>query len=110
MLRKLLIFLAAPLAIVLAINLRIDYVKLLWFDEMIVSRVALQPHLSDLWKILTSGQSPHPPLNFLAVRAVYAAFGVSELTTRIPATLGFTVMLVCLFFFASKRVAPRSEP
>ncbi len=73
---------------------------------MIVSRTALQPNLRALWNILASGQSPHPPLNFLAVRAVYSLFGVSELTTRLPATLGFLTMEVCLFFFVSKRSNP----
>jgi hypothetical protein len=100
---KIVFFLLIPLAIVAGINLKIDLVKPLDFDEMIVSRTALQPHFSELWSILASGQSPHPPLNFLAVRFLYGVFGVSELTTRLPATIGFTVMEVCLFFFISKR-------
>jgi hypothetical protein len=98
-----LFFLVIPLALVLAINLQVDRAKPLWFDELIVSHAASQPHLSDVWKILTSGQSPHPPLNFLVVRCMYAAFGNTELTTRLPSTLGYAAMSVCLFFFVSRR-------
>jgi Dolichyl-phosphate-mannose-protein mannosyltransferase len=100
---RLSIFLAIPLTLALALNLRVDRAKPLGFDELIVSRVASQPNFSDIWKILTSGQSPHPPLNFLAVRGVKALFGDTELTTRLPSTLGFAVMEVCLFFFVSQR-------
>ena len=100
---KIVLFLVLPLTLVVAINVKVDMVKPIWFDEMVVSRTALQPDLSSLWHILVSGQSPHPPLNFLAVRAAYAVFGVHELSTRLPATIGFTMMEVCLFFFIAKR-------
>ena len=92
-----------PLAVVLSIHGRLDLIQPLGFDETVVSGTARQPDLAALWKILVSGQSPHPPLNFLAVRAAYALFGVSELATRLPTTLGFTVRGICLFFFVAKR-------
>jgi hypothetical protein len=98
-----LLFLVPPLALTLSFALRVDCVKPLWFDEWIVADASSQPHLKDLWNILASGQSPHPPLNFLVVRTLYAVFGKSELVTRLPSTVGFAAMQVCLFFFVSKR-------
>ena len=102
---SLVLFLAIPLAMVLFINLKVDIQKPVWFDELIVSHTALQPTLPALWKILASGQSPHPPLNFLMVRCVYALFGVTELTTRLPSTVGYTAMEICLFFFVARRTS-----
>jgi hypothetical protein len=100
------LFLFVPLASILTLHVSVNRAKPLDFDETIVSKTALQPHLPSLWNILASGQSPHPPLNFLAVRAAYAAFGVSDFSTRLPTTLGFTLMGICLFFFVEKRSNP----
>jgi 4-amino-4-deoxy-L-arabinose transferase-like glycosyltransferase len=98
-----LLFLILPLAVVLAINLRVDASKPLTFDEIVVSKTALLPHVSSIWKLLNSGQSPHPPLNFLLVRLVYAVFGVSDLTTRIPSTVWFLAMEISVFALVTRR-------
>lgn len=96
-------FLAIPLAMAMWIVWRVDVIKPMWFDELIVYKIALQRHPSDIWRILASGQSPHPPLNFLVVRCLHAVFGATELATRLPSSVGFLAMEVCLFQFVAKR-------
>jgi len=103
MLRDKRLALLIPIAFVTWMAFRIDLVKPLWFDELMVYKIADQPRLTDLWNILSTGQSPHPPLNFLVVRCLHAVFGANEFTTRLPSTLGFLAMEASLFWFVARR-------
>jgi hypothetical protein len=85
----------------------VSQVKLLWYDELFTLHLARLPRLADLWAALASGTDLNPPLSYLAARGAQALFGEHRLAIRLPAMLGFWIMGLCLFRFASRR-CPRA--
>lgn len=53
---------------------------------------------------LYDGTDQNLPLLHFLVRISYKLFGVSEFSTRLPALIGFWVLLACLFLFLRRRV------
>jgi hypothetical protein len=54
---------------------------------------------------LFEGTDQNLPLLHILVRLSYKLFGVSEFSTRLPALVGFWVLLGCLFLFLRRRVS-----
>jgi 4-amino-4-deoxy-L-arabinose transferase-like glycosyltransferase len=94
------------LAIVYLIaTVKLAGIKLLWTDEfftLYLSRLAP----SELWRALLTGGDQHPPPFFLLHRFVITVFGEHPWSLRLPAMLGFLLMLICIYRFVTVRTAP----
>src|ERR1035438_3090715 len=73
-----------------------------WYDELFTFYMCRLPSMSAVWSALKDGADLNPPLFYVVTRACQAAFGNSELATRLPAILGFLVMSLCIFHFVSR--------
>ena len=81
-----------------------SFYRPIWYDEAVTAYIAHSPSVGSLMKALYDGADQNLPLSHFAVRLSYILFGSNELTTRLPAMLGFWVMLLCLFLFLKKRL------
>ena len=75
-----------------------------WFDELETWHIARLPSVSAIWAALCAAADSHMVLHHLSVRASQALFGDGYLATRLPALLGFWVMLLGLFVFLYRRL------
>src|SRR5579871_286765 len=73
-----------------------------WYDELFTFYMCRLPSMSAVWVALKSGADLNPPLFYVVTRGFQAAFGTSELVTRLPAMVGFLVMSLCIFHFVSR--------
>jgi hypothetical protein len=78
----------------------------LWFDEFLTYHLARLPSISSIWDALGDGPDASPPLNLVAVHAVYQVAGDGPVATRLPAIVGVWVMSLCLYVFVARRCAP----
>jgi hypothetical protein len=76
----------------------------LWYDELVTCHLAALPDLKTFWSALEDGTDLNPPLHHLAVRAAVSLLGPGPLAVRVPSIVGFGIMVVCLYQFASRRV------
>src|SRR2546429_1799155 len=75
-----------------------------WFDELVTWHVARLPTLAAIWAALHDGVDQETPLTHLAVRLSHALFGYGHLATRLPALIGFWIMMLGLFVFLKRRL------
>jgi len=75
----------------------------LWIDELFTTYLADLPSLSQIWPLIAKGIELNPPLPFWLTWIVHHTLGEGEVLTRLPATIGFWVMCVCLFYFVRRR-------
>jgi 4-amino-4-deoxy-L-arabinose transferase-like glycosyltransferase len=80
--------------------------KPMWNDELYTYYIATLPKTSDIWGALMSGAEQIPPFFHLTTRAAFYLFGVNHVAVRLPAVIGFLIMLLCLFRFVAKRSSP----
>lgn len=80
--------------------------KLFWFDELFTWHLSRLPSLVDLWQALAAGVDLNPPLSYLLVRASNTLVGAGPLATRLPAMIGFWLMLLAVYTFVSRRCGP----
>ena len=76
----------------------------LQFDELLELSAATASTAAGVVSSLASGVDYNPPLSHFAVRAFHGWFGDAEWALRLPAFLGFAVMLVSLYFFVAKQL------
>jgi hypothetical protein len=96
---------AAALALLLIFVLALGQSanKLLWYDELITLKSAALPHWRDVWSFYSSGLDSNSPLASFIVRAgLMLPFG-PEIASRLPFTLAFLVMCLCIFGFVRRR-------
>jgi hypothetical protein len=84
-------------------SLRAAY-RPIWYDEALTWHIARLPNVAAIMATLYDGADQNLPLTFFSVRAAHALFGYSEWSTRVPAMLGFWVLLLCLFIFLRRRL------
>ncbi|HEV3166339.1 MAG TPA: glycosyltransferase family 39 protein [Isosphaeraceae bacterium] len=89
-----------------ALTVAVAQRKPLWFDEILTYHLAKLPSISTIWTALGDGPDNSPPLNLLAVHAVYQLAGEGPVATRLPSILGVWVMSLCLYVFVARRCAP----
>ena len=73
----------------------------LWNDELFTWYIGALPTLKQVWGALLTGAEQLPPF-FFALTRLAASPGMSELTIRLPAILGFWVLMLCLYQFVSR--------
>ena len=80
-------------------------VKLLWLDELITLHIAQLGSPSAIWKALSRGADPNPPLTHLLVLGSMRLFGVHEFALRLPAMIGYWIGMLALFQFLRRWVS-----
>ena len=99
--RKWLVFVVL-FAEIYAVITALHAMRRFWYDELFTFYMCRLPSMSAVWAGLKAGVDLNPPLFYVVTRACQAAFGNSELATRLPAILGFLVMSLCVFHFVSR--------
>jgi 4-amino-4-deoxy-L-arabinose transferase-like glycosyltransferase len=77
--------------------------KLLWFDELFTVLIAKQPDWSTFRAALTGAGDLLPPGIHTLTRLGVALFGEHHVVFRLPAMVGFWLMLVCVYAFVRHR-------
>ena len=74
-------------------------------DELLTYYGSMASGPAELYELLTSGGfDSSPPLYYAAVWQAQRAFSNPHLAIRLPTTIGFVVMCLCLYAFARRRV------
>jgi len=73
-----------------------------WFDELFTFYMTRLPSMSAVWAALKDGADLNPPLFYVATRFSQSLFGSSEWVIRLPAMIGFLVMMFGLYIFVSR--------
>lgn len=98
--------LAGLIGFYLAIVVAQSSLKLLWVDELITFFVARQPGPFGIWRALTAGADPNPPLMHLLVQLSTSALGNSGLAIRLPAILAVLLAIVAMWWMLRRWVRP----
>ncbi len=77
----------------------------LWYDELIIIRVAALPHWHDIWNFYASGLDTIGLLYALVLHALRVLPADDEIRSRLPAIVSFLAMLWCVFVFMRRRYA-----
>ena len=75
----------------------------LWIDELFTSYLADLPSITQIWPLIEKGIELNPPLPFWLTWMIHHSIGQGEILTRLPATIGFWAMCICLFYFVRRR-------
>ena len=88
----------------LAVTLELSRRKLIWTDEFFTLFLG-RLNASELWTALVSGGDSHPPSFYLMHHMFLRLFGESHYALRMPAMLGFFLMMLCVYHFVAKRTS-----
>jgi hypothetical protein len=77
----------------------------LWYDELVIVRVAALPGWHDIWNFYASGLDTIGLLYALMLHALRALPADEEIRSRLPAIVSFLAMLACVFVFVRRRYA-----
>jgi Dolichyl-phosphate-mannose-protein mannosyltransferase len=77
----------------------------LWYDELVILRVAGLPHWHDIWNFYASGLDTIGLLYALVLHAMLKLPASAEISSRLPAIVMFLGMLGCMFVFVRRRYA-----
>ncbi len=75
----------------------------LWYDELVVVRVAAFPHWRDIWNFYASGLDTIGLLYALLIHLLLKLQASAEISARLPAMVAFLVMMLCSFVFVRRR-------
>ena len=75
-----------------------------WYDELITWHIARLPDWGKIMATLRDGVDQEPPLLHLVVRTSHSLFGPGLLATRLPAVIGFWVLMLGIFLFLKRRL------
>jgi hypothetical protein len=99
-----LLIIGGVLGFYLVLTLRLAQLKPLWTDEFFTLYLSrLNP--SQLWAALLTGGDQHPPTFYLLHHLIFRALGEASWVLRLPALLGFLLMMLCLFRFVARRTS-----
>ena len=98
----LLIF-AAVSAVYWLTTLPLAHRKLMWNDELYTYYITTLPSLRDIWGALLSGGEQTPLLIYLSTRVSLELFGPGNVAFRLPAMLGFWIMMASVFVVVARR-------
>lgn len=73
-----------------------------WYDEIYTAYISRVPTIGDIWHTLAQGADLQPPTVFVTARVAESLFGRSEWALRLPGTLGFLLMGICLMYFVAR--------
>jgi hypothetical protein len=76
----------------------------LWIDELYTITTARQPGPRAIIEATTEGTDGIPPLYSIMVNALLQVVQPEALAVRLPATIGFAIMIVCVLAFCRRRL------
>jgi hypothetical protein len=76
-----------------------------WFDELFTLHIS-QLGLDGIWRALAAPADGNPPLFFLISRMSAQTLGWSSFGLRLPALLGFLVMMLCIYCIVREYTTP----
>ncbi len=76
----------------------------MWIDELYTLYIVRQASASEMIKALLEGCDGQPPAYDLIVRPLSSVLGNEPLAIRLPSTIGFIGMLVCLLVFCQRKL------
>ena len=92
------------LAIYLAATFYLADLKPLWYDELFTFYIAGQGSPSQIWTALGAGLDYNPPLIYVTADISQSLFGFGNVATRLPSILGFLLLMLSVYRFASFRM------
>lgn len=81
-----------------------DVLKKLWTDELYTLFMSQQSGPGEIVKATIQGADGAPPLYAMLVRAIRLLVGQDGLAVRLPSTLGYCGMILCLLAFCRRRL------
>jgi hypothetical protein len=78
--------------------------KLIWTDEFFTLYLG-RLNAGELWRALVIGGDSHPPSFYLMHHVFLRIFGENPWALRLPALLGFLLMMLCIYQFVAKRTS-----
>jgi hypothetical protein len=99
-------FLVASLFVLLFLVCAIgkDLLIPMWTDEFFTLYMSQQPSASEIVRATLEGCDGAPPLYAMIVRAIAPVVLNPALAVRLPSTLGFCAMVICLLAFCRRRL------
>lgn len=94
------LFVALFLACAIARDLRTP----MWTDELLTLYVSQQAGAAEIVKATKEGCDGAPPLYAMMVRAILPLVGHQAVAVRLPSTLGYFAMVICLLAFCRRRL------
>ena len=88
----------------LACSLAKDVRTPMWTDELLTLYVSQQAGAAEIVKATLEGSDGAPPLYAMMVRAILPVVGHQAAAVRLPATLGYCGMIICLLAFCRRRL------
>ncbi len=89
------------LAIVFSLTSR----RVFWNDELFTLHFSQLNSWQDLWHALSTGADQIPPTFILITKLFTSVLGANHISLRLPETIGFLVMLLCLYRIVSSRTS-----
>ncbi|HET9087900.1 MAG TPA: hypothetical protein VFN53_10285 [Acidobacteriaceae bacterium] len=83
----------------------LSWAKLLWLDELITLHIARLGSGPAIWRALSQGADPNPPLLDLLALGCLRLFGNHALSLRLPAMAGYWIGMAALFGFLRRRLS-----
>lgn len=100
---------ALTLALLAGLYLLLAYTqaatRILWADEVITASIARQG-VSGIWRALSAGADPNPPLIHLLVLWTTRIFGPNPFAIRIPAIGTMLLAILCLWLILRRWLSP----
>ncbi len=87
-----------------ACSIAVDLRMKMWTDELLTLTMAQQASATEIVKATWEGCDGPPPLYSIVVHAILPWIPTEALAVRLPATLGFCGMLLCLPAFCRRRM------
>lgn len=88
----------------LACSIAKDVRTPMWTDELLTLYVSQQAGAAEIVKATLEGIDAAPPLYAMIVAAILPLVGHQAAAVRLPATLGYCGMVVCLLMFCRRRL------
>lgn len=92
------------IGLLLAAAIAGDLRNKMWVDELFTLAVANQENAKEIVKATLEGCDGAPPLYAIVVHETLRWVHPEQLAVRLPATLGFCGMLLCLLAFCRRRL------
>ncbi len=80
--------------------------RMLWIDEFLTLYSVRLKTVADVWKFMLTGGDQTPPYFMILTHALDALFGRTDWSLRIPAMIGFWILILCLYRIVSHLTSP----
>jgi uncharacterized membrane protein YhdT len=102
--RRFWLFATIFVVVFLACTLREDVRNKMWLDEIFTLHMAQQANPGEIVRATLEGCDGVPPLYSMLIHAILPVVRNDALAVRLPSTLGYCGMVVCLLAFCRRRL------